>query len=876
MSIEWEDVLLAYLHDPPDKALALGGHLARAARYAEAVLGRPVAEQELKFAADSVAAVAERIPAPDWRVLTVGPKDSTLQVNHPLAGHPRILKLGALDEEWVRGQIDDLVRGHPDPVERRFLALWRLLPERLANSAHRWFADLPADTRVPDHTIWHHLDITAGLKAAGVGEGTGALLAFALGPVQRFIEASRSVRDLWSGSMLLSYLAFQAMLPVIEACGPTALVYPSLRGVPLLDLWLRQERGLSDVPMPDEDRRRTPCLPHRFVALVPWGLDGEAARGLAAKCEENAKKAWQQIARAVHNELRGPLRHLDTNWDRLWPKQIDSYLECRTAVLPWRSCSDEVLARLLADNDDFAQAQPNAGAVRRMAAAIPAAERPGYSQESAGGWQARVALVVRLLEAQRAVRPVPTDLATGWVPGKCSLFGTYEQMGPAELGRSADFWKEVAEGSPDDRGDRRKGVRIDGVRLRGGERLCAVALVKRFSGPCHLAEVLDLKREDLRFDDTATIAAADWLEAAEINPNEIRKQYRKHGWSGQWLHWPHPDFDPDEPCPKTLWDETIAPARRRADLNKPATYYAILKMDGDDLSEWLSGERSRPVREVMHPDLVSYFEGLGGTTRAGLDAKRPVGPALHAAISTALANFALHVVPEVVDRHKGVLVYSGGDDTLALLPTSRALRYAAELHAAYMQPYHRIGDRDYLMMGPRATLSAGLAIVHFKEDLSQALAIARAAETRAKEAGKDALEIIVCRRSGEHSSALCPWPYLSDVTGLVDAFLPRHGQPGASDRWAYHLAAERPTLIGLPEAAMRAEIRRQVDRADEDSRTRLGRGYPKEAGNELARSFGRYLDLVRGRTSGLSAREALAHFITLCQSASFLARGRDQ
>src|SRR5207253_2569795 len=159
-----------YLHDPPDKALALAGHVARAARYAEAALGRPVDTSTLKLAADGVASVAERVPAPDWKVLTIAPTDSTLLVKHPLVGHARELTTGAVDEDWVCGQIEDIVRGLPDDAERRFLALWRRLSERLVDQAHPWFASLPADTRVPDHTIWHHLDITAGLRAAGVGE----------------------------------------------------------------------------------------------------------------------------------------------------------------------------------------------------------------------------------------------------------------------------------------------------------------------------------------------------------------------------------------------------------------------------------------------------------------------------------------------------------------------------------------------------------------------------------------------------------------------------------------------------------------------------------------------------------------------------------
>lgn len=40
-----------------------------------------------------------------------------------------------------------------------------------------------------------------------------SLYIVSLGPVQSLIEKVRTVRDLWTGSYLLSYLTFQAMLP---------------------------------------------------------------------------------------------------------------------------------------------------------------------------------------------------------------------------------------------------------------------------------------------------------------------------------------------------------------------------------------------------------------------------------------------------------------------------------------------------------------------------------------------------------------------------------------------------------------------------------------------------------------------------------------
>lgn len=38
-TVDWNDLLLAYLHDPFDKALSVQGHESRAARYATAAVG---------------------------------------------------------------------------------------------------------------------------------------------------------------------------------------------------------------------------------------------------------------------------------------------------------------------------------------------------------------------------------------------------------------------------------------------------------------------------------------------------------------------------------------------------------------------------------------------------------------------------------------------------------------------------------------------------------------------------------------------------------------------------------------------------------------------------------------------------------------------
>ena len=86
---------------------------------------------------------------------------------------------------------------------------------------------------------------------------------------------------------------------------------------------------------------------------------------------------------------------------------------------------------------------------------------------------------------------------------------------------------------------------------------------------------------------------------------------------------------------------------------------------------------------------------------------------------------------------------------------------------------------------------------------------------------------------------------------------------GTSDRWIYKLRAELPTLGSdlLPREAMQAEIGRLVDRTEDSGRT----------GAKVADAF----RLYSRHRNGAGAGHLLLDFTTLCQSASFMARGRD-
>jgi len=787
---DWEKLLLAWLHDPPDKALDIFSHEARALRYLDRAVGHPVERAGLKGLHDQLASAFERLPVPTAGpngIRAAGPGPDGIAVRHPLSASLHSLRVAA-DPAAVERTIADIADGLGSP-RLRFLALWRLLPERLAALAPG-LERLPADTRCPDHTIFNHMDLAAGLsRCLEGGAGGTAFLAFKLSPVQTFIRAARSTRDLLSGSQILAWITFRAILAVAGDLGPTALIYPALRGLPWMDLWLRESCGLAGkVGRPADLELVTPCLPNRFLAVVPVA----EAPAIAESVREAARSAWLELAAAVRSWLDQRWAASYPDWARLWDAQVESFFDVRTTVLRESECSDSAFNEVFKGNQELTEVSASVRKVRKLATDIPENHRYKYGHENTGRWQMALSLSAALGEAAGAVRHVPDYHPEPPVPQKCTLLGTYEQMGPAKASESARFWDDAAKKTPENA-------------LKASERLCAVSLVKRFAFHAYFCPKLKVPLEVVRFDDTGTIA--------------------KGGWSKE--QGPEPD------------------------------YYAILAMDGDELGKWLSGANSPRVRDVLHPDLLRYFEGLPGT-KDGLDAKRPVGPALHAAISEALSNFALHVVPQVVDKHHGTLIYAGGDDVLALLPVRTALECADELRRAYSglpeanggarPDSYRAGGRDLLVMGRTATVSAGIAVAHEKEDLRLALAAARAAEDSAKKQGRNRLGLSILRRSGEHASTVCEW----DEVGLLQEQIKLYLQ-GASDRWAYQLRREEPALGALDPEAQRHEIGRLIARSESKPR------------------------MDTACVLGLMDRKAdLERLAILCQSASFLARGREE
>ncbi len=303
-------------------------------------------------------------------------------------------------------------------------------------------------------------------------------------------------------------------------------------------------------------------------------------------------------------------------------------------------------------------------------------------------------------------------------------------------------------------------------RIADGEQLDAIGLVKRAGG------------EPDQFVPVVNVALASWVEfASRVAPSELdglREACRRAGVSCVTRE--------DLPCARPFpFDASVLLASRwRAVFDEQG-------LDGDAES-WgrryvqpILGKVSEPYPYVAclvadGDHMGKAIDGLGSAAE-------------HRTFSAALAAFAGEARRVVEQEHRGVLIYSGGDDVLAFLPLPEALSCADDLRKSFadaMAPACKS-----IAAEERPTLSVGLGIGHVMESMGDLLALGRQAEREAKR-DRNALAVIVDKRSGGTRSWRAPWsddPVLL-LTAAVDLLRDR-----LSLRKVYEIAS---TLARLP------------------------------------------------------------------------------
>ncbi|QSR89207.1 type III-B CRISPR-associated protein Cas10/Cmr2 [Methylacidiphilum caldifontis] len=859
----WQQKLLAFLHDPPCKPFNVGEHREIAER---CIIDAGFNELDLKFnyhVCDHIAAAADRLIFPKPFIVhaeftsthdspyhhTLG--GGKLQFSEPINSSEAENFVKQLQPTYLTYYNLEAIEDKTfDGFERNgkdwanFFLHWRLWKKFVSEKDPR-LVFLPADTRIPDHSIWTHCAITSALQGCVEVEGYSiksfdpAFLLFQIGPVQEFIAQARKTKDLWSGSYLLSWLIAHAIKAVTDRIGPDAIIYPALFNQPLFD-FLHKEELYEKVKTPDNKTLwdeefssispqaiLTPNFPNRFLALIP----SPKAFEIANAAENALKEELRRIADSCKSYLKDEIgMEWNENIQKRWEEQISSFIQVSWLVYPWEKDivkSIDLFSKLPlqrsvdqetspADNlrklYDYARTRPREELDPRNfrhigneivydSQGLPIIENSGFC------WSAYYAITDYLHAARRNTRdfsflgsPSEFQLKKG-VP-KDTYSGKEESIG-------GEKWQKILKNKLP-------------YLFKENEHLGALNLIKRIWDKAYLINVHKLFPQV--FDSVPDIAALDWLkektnelknntthkdftvaiekaiENKELNlsKKDIKTDLEKEG---VFSSFPSLYFQTEIQQIKKDKNETtkfsnlenaltcLKKLQKGEKISKPNTYIAILAMDGDSMGEWLSGQKTPEIGESLAKSIKLYF------TEDILKIRRPLFPSFHLELSQALANFSIFLAAPIVKHFNGQLIYSGGDDVLAMLPAEKALICAYVLRMAFRAEKISRTDPDFdlnmpqyfpgvledqqqgfvglngewegwksygliksiprgyhlLLMGDKADISAGIAIGHIHSPLQNLVNSAREAEKKAKSAdyGKASFVVNLFKRSGE-------------------------------------------------------------------------------------------------------------------------------
>jgi CRISPR-associated protein Cmr2 len=837
----WQTKLAARLHDPAEKALVLlrdpAGHedgtsraLTRLSGLGEVqadnidpdndeVLstvifrkGLPVNVYKLVQRADWWAAAADR---PQWpmqentvttkkgeqKTFSVAPWAQVRWASKPVVIHPLTGETYDLGEYGGLSDTDfkDIKRrsfNHfsallkqlgaqgdtAQDLRKTLLTYWRFSPDLIEDNDFGKLGALwrllPADTRIPDHSIWDHLDLTSAFAGAFAADpdGEAALLALSIGPVQGFIATARTTSDLWAGSHLLSRLAWEAMKPVCEVLGPDAILFPRLRGISQVDIWLRDEMDLPDELFEccdwmqggtDANLLFSAALPNRFVAIVPANQARAIAEQVTAAVRGWLKALGDDVVMRLLHEAGYDKETTTTPYEQM-KAQLAGFPEVHWAAVPFSlikprnkakqsdldtSALSDAMAPFFGVEAGKACGFLDTPTWQILAQEIDWNDNTTFFAPNPGVlYPAVYDLAERVMAAAKSTRAFDQSEQKGW---RCSLTGETEWLTtdkdqlciPAGKRRSRKdirfkegehvetLWTKIADEKPS--------------WAKKGEHLGALPAIKRL-WPTIFAEqvgkALNPKDDGAakaigRFVvSTHTMALARNLESLN---RQLSKSNAQDRLKGLVL-----DDDRAPALPRSLANlRSSLAARIPAALDrlreseehndeerlhrlesevkgllghKPETYYALLMMDGDHMGRILSGDEKTCIsyRESFHPQIQQGFDECACKQELIRDygaQKRPISPNRHLAISGALNDFSQTVVRHVVENeHLGRVIYAGGDDALAMLPVADLLPTMRRLRHAYsgMVPEDESVDWGELRKRDKLVCKGGFAYLN--------------------------------------------------------------------------------------------------------------------------------------------------------------------
>ena len=770
----WEDKIKAFLHDPPSKALNIKGHKVVSKRFLDKWYISSGGDEIY----DQISASADRPGLPGHSEgCSVDFKEKP-EITHPISKGRLNLNLSDLNISLIEDNaiktLGEMEVNKTVPEKSKFFSLFEGLKQKLSMKEPSFYSiwnKMPADTRVPDHSIWHHNSLVSALSAC---KSEPYFFVFSIGPVQGFIAEARKLRDLWVGSMILSYLSWAGIRVICDEFGPDHIIYPSLSEQPLFDSYLKAT-GLTEVShILDNASFKVASFPNKFVAILPK----ESIEIIQQKIKTAINNDWDRISKSVYESVKIQAGANPDYFQQIWQRQNKNLWEFYWEASPWLNTFQDNLAEELAKKD-IEKAEELAKLFEKSS---------GYPANQGILYQPSHELAQSILAASKNSRHFHESYKESG--DKCTQCGNRQQLSVAEdRAATKGFWDNITKQSGDE--------------IKEHERLCSICLTKRFvyKNP----NLLPSQLKDV-------FKSSKFSSSTEMAFTPVKRKLKNKGKIDIWddfiaecggddekaydmLHDNDEKNNPDSKVKRFL--KRLKDEAQIKITNIFGKYYAVLIMDGDKMGDLVNGKSKNLAkwRDILHSSLPDKMgnspakdKTAGWLKNNRLDEQRHITPSVHKAISEALGDFSLNTVPYVIKKYNGHLIYAGGDDVLSVMPVNTVLQAAQELRELYRTPFlikradgsiekctdsytPQKDERLLIHLGDASTISAAVVIAHHKEPLRSLITDAHhILDSEAKEkTGRDAIAISLRKRSGAEKVISMKWENI-DGGSFIDIF----------------------------------------------------------------------------------------------------------
>lgn len=527
---------------------------------------------------------------------------------------------------------------------------------------------------------------------------------FTLGPVQGFVAQARRTRDFWAGSFILSWLSSVAIAAIQKQGGVIQFPVPDKSYMAYL---------MGDTAQQGSKPPQQGSIPNRFMATtatVPGDFKPEWVT-------EAVQAAWRALAQAVWN---GDLKdYQNSPTQDIWQRQIKDFWEVSWVL------SDGKQPSLLDRRKNWRNP------------VLPA--EPGHKCMMMDGWQELSGITAVNM---KQINTFWSILASN---GQKGIASDIDQGGQEHLCAMAFIKRRFSRYFA--------GVKLElpgcGGTIQGWPVPSAVPSVAFLAAAPWLAEAIKRTPQAFEAFNESASQLVDYSEAEHVKDGgfeidiasvkEAAKQAPgfKRIWAGldgqvyfeSALENYSRIFGPHLHKAARATSRALSDLVRTADVGKPSPYYAILRMDGDQLGKHMGDKnKQQPISQALN----QFTNGAG----------------------------------DLVRQHNGFLIYAGGDDVLALFSLEDALPAAAALQAAYKAAFKQ---QDWTCEEVKSTLSGAIEFVHFRTPLARVLADSNQLldEVAKDQTGRDAIAVRVQKPSGVAAQWTMPWEKALDSNGNI-------------------------------------------------------------------------------------------------------------